>query len=290
LHKEFIDAGSDVSLALTYYGHRPRLRAIGKEDILEPLNRDAIKIAKDSVKTNPDVLVAGNICDTAMFGGSQFYAKDMSPEQIRDEVRGMFTEQLQWCKEGGVDFIVAETFDFLEEALLAIDCCKEAGLESVVTLAIGSQGKTSDGYDPVDAVLKLGEAGATCAGFNCFRGPETMLPYLKDLMGRDGLNFPVAALPVPFRTTDENPSFQCFCTKDRPYTTLDPHTCTRYDMADFTRKAVDLGVEYVGVCCGADPHHVRAMAEEMGRTPQSSKYSSRVDSEGRDFTESGRRW
>ena len=54
---------------------------------------------------------------------------------------------------------------------------------------------------------------------------------------------------------------------------LDPFTSTRYDVADFARDALALGVEYLGLCCGAAPHHIRAMAEAMGRRPPASRYS-----------------
>ena len=48
LHREFIRAGSDVVQAFTYYGHREKLRIIGKEKLLEPLQKNALKIAKDT--------------------------------------------------------------------------------------------------------------------------------------------------------------------------------------------------------------------------------------------------
>src|SRR5438045_6180515 len=35
LHREFVRAGSDVVEAFTYYGHREKLRTIGKEHLLE---------------------------------------------------------------------------------------------------------------------------------------------------------------------------------------------------------------------------------------------------------------
>jgi Homocysteine/selenocysteine methylase (S-methylmethionine-dependent) len=41
LHREFIRAGSDVVQAFTYYGHREKLRVIGKENLLEPLQKNA---------------------------------------------------------------------------------------------------------------------------------------------------------------------------------------------------------------------------------------------------------
>ena len=46
LHKDFQHAGSDIVQAFTYNGHREKMRVIKKEDLLEPLNRSALKIAK----------------------------------------------------------------------------------------------------------------------------------------------------------------------------------------------------------------------------------------------------
>jgi len=59
LHREFLRAGSDVMVAFTYYGHRKKLRMIGREDDLEPLNRQALRLAKD-VASEGDALVAGD--------------------------------------------------------------------------------------------------------------------------------------------------------------------------------------------------------------------------------------
>jgi betaine-homocysteine S-methyltransferase len=44
-------------------------------------------------------------------------------------------------------------------------------------------------------------------------------------------------------------------------------------MADFAEAARDLGVGYIGICCGGAPHHVRAMAERLGRDVPASRYS-----------------
>lgn len=47
LHREFVNAGSEVVEAFTYYAHRDKLRIIGRENDLEPLNRQALQIAND---------------------------------------------------------------------------------------------------------------------------------------------------------------------------------------------------------------------------------------------------
>jgi betaine-homocysteine S-methyltransferase len=86
----------------------------------------------------------------------------------------------------------------------------------------------------------------------------------------------VAAQPVPYGTTAAQPTFQSLRDERgrRVFPlALDTFTCTRFDMAEFAVAARDLGVSYIGVCCGGAPHHVRAMAEALGRTTPASRYS-----------------
>ena len=149
LHREFLRAGADVMVALTYYAHREKLRDVGRENDLEAMNRQAVRIARQ-VAAEGDALVAGNVCNT--------WAYDPDDPSTAATVRAMYAEQLGW-----------------------------------------------------------------------------------------------AALA------------------------LEPFACTRFEMADFARAARDLGVNYVGICCGAGPHHVRAMAEALGREVPASAYSPALD-------------
>jgi betaine-homocysteine S-methyltransferase len=265
LHEELVHAGSDVVLAFTYYGHREKLRVIGKEDLLEPLNRDALALAV-GVARETGTLAAGNLCNTTA------YAPDAESELA---VRRMFDEQIGWIAEDGVDYVVAETFSYVGEALLALDAIWAAELPAVTTLAIHQAEETRDGVSPEDASRRLADAGADVVGLNCIRGPETMLPLIERI--RDAVDVHVAALPVPYRTTAAAPSMQSLndpTLTGRPFpTALGPFTCNRYEIAEFGRTAHQLGVNYLGVCCGAGAHHVRSLAEAVGRTPPASRFS-----------------
>ena len=270
LHREFLRAGSDVVEALTYYAHRDKLRMVGRENDLESINRQALRIARE-VADEGNALVAGDICNTNVY-----LSGDPASEK---SARQMFEEQVQWATDARVDFIIGETFAFLEEALIALDVIKKAGATAVVTLAIHKNGRTRDGASPAEACKRLRDAGAEVVGLNCMRGPETMLPLLEEI--RKSVEGPIAALPVPYRTTKAEPTFQSLTDPHgpptphgRPFpTALDPLTCTRYEITEFTKQARDIGVDYIGLCCGAGPHHVRAMAEALGRKPPASKYS-----------------
>ena len=46
---------------------------------------------------------------------------------------------------------------------------------------------------------------------------------------------------------------------------LEPRTVTRWDIHKFARKAYDLGVRFIGGCCGFEAYHIRAIAEEVNR-------------------------
>jgi betaine-homocysteine S-methyltransferase len=261
LHREFVHAGSDVVEAFTYYGHREKLRLIGKEDMLEPLNRGALAIAA-RVAGETGALLAGNVCNTNVYAGDA---------ASRRTARAMFEEQVAWAADAGADFVIAETFQFGGEALLALEAIRAAGLEAVVTLAIHREPRTREGWAPDEACRRLADAGAAVVGLNCIRGPETMLPLLGAV--RAAVGVPVAALPVPYRTHAAEPTFQSLDGGRSFPVALDPHTCSRYDVAEFARAALALGVTYLGLCCGAAPHHIRAMAEAMGRRPPASRFS-----------------
>src|SRR2546429_2167204 len=45
LHREFLRAGADVMVALTYYAHREKLKTVGRENDLEAMNRQAGRLA-----------------------------------------------------------------------------------------------------------------------------------------------------------------------------------------------------------------------------------------------------
>jgi betaine-homocysteine S-methyltransferase len=269
LHREFVHAGSDVVEAFTYYAHREKMRIVGQEHLIEPLNRDALSIARQ-VAGETGCLAAGDICNT-----NAFYPDD----ETRRQVRQMFDEQIGWIVDAGMDFVIAETFSWGEEALIALEAIKAAGLTAVVTLAIHRAPETREGWSPEEACVRLEQAGADVVGLNCIRGPRTMLPLMERI--RASVDCHVAALPVPFRTSAAEPSFQsltdpgCDCLPDdRPFpTALEPLSCNRYEIAEFGRDAYELGIRYLGVCCGAAPHLIRSLAEALGRETPASRYS-----------------
>ena len=268
LYREFVRAGTDVVVACTYYAHRSKLKSIGIENALEQLNVQAVEMAVEAARET-GALVAGNICNTWEYDPSNLAASEK-------RVRAIFKEQIQWAKAGGADFIIAETFSHYGEALLSLEESKAAGMPAVITFSPVAP-VTCDGLSLAEACQRLEENGADVVGLNCGRGPRTMLPILQEI--RQAVDGHVAALPVPYRTHERQPCFFDLRGEDGKNAfpvALDPFLLSRFEMADFAVQARDMGINYIGICCGAGPHHVRAMAEALGRTAPASEYSPEI--------------
>ena len=196
----------------------------------------------------------------------------------------MFEEMAGWAVEEGADLMIGETFYYAEEAFAALEITKATGLPTVITIAPMAENKMMDGVGIVETCQELEQRGADVVGMNCFRGPLTMLPWLKKI--RQAISCHMAALPVPYRTTEEEPTFfnisdhgPCFCPSPHKRafpTALDPLYCHRYEIGAFAKEAYDLGVHYLGVCCGAAPIHMREMAEALGLVTEASRFSEKM--------------
>ena len=275
LHRDFQHAGSDIVQAFTYNGHREKMRVIGKEKLLEPLNRSALKIAKkvatSSTGREPN-LMAGNISNSNIWN-------DKDPK-THLEVEKMFSEMVGWAVDEGADMLIGETFYYAEEAYTALKVMKKSGLPSVITIAPMGENIMRDGISIVDTCKELEQRGGDVVGMNCFRGPGTMMPYLKEI--RKVLKCHVAALPINYRTTELHPTFfnlpdnngcTCHTPHKTPFpTALDPMQCNRYEIGKFAKEAYSLAINYLGVCCGANPMLIRETAEAVGIKVPASKY------------------
>ena len=57
---------------------------------------------------------------------------------------------------------------------------KKTGLPTVLTISPMGENKMRDGKSVIDTCKELEQRGADVVGLNCFRGPATMLPFLKE--------------------------------------------------------------------------------------------------------------
>jgi len=276
--RDFLRSGSDIALAFTYNGHREKMRIIGQEHLLEPLNREAMRIAKriaeeQSKEQDREIFVAGNISNSNIY--------DPDNPETHEQVRAMYREMIGWAKEEGADLIVAETMYYLGEAKIALEEIQRAGLPSILNVAVFDTGALRDGYSPGEACRALAEAGADVVGTNCFQGPNTIRQVVEEIRSKIG-DHPMSAMPATYRTTSEHTSL--FNLPDPGNTAvlpagrtfpdaLEAQNSNRYETAEFGQFAHSMGAKVIGLCCGASVIHHRALAEALGRNTALSNYS-----------------
>jgi betaine-homocysteine S-methyltransferase len=256
LHVEFREAGADVLQALTFYASRDKLATVGLENRLEDLNRAAVRIARDVAGDR--CLVAGNLSLTWMY--------EPNSPSAADRVRKTFDEQLAIQVDAGVDLIIGETFSWLGEALLAVEQGKKTGLPVMVTICFENKDETAEGTNAADAAKALLDAGADIVGMNCLRPPEHMLGPMEQM--RKAVSGYLACQPVAYRTPKAKPDFTSL--PEFPYG-LDPLQLTRKEMGDYAKQAREIGINYIGACCGAVAIHIREMARALGKLAEDSR-------------------
>ena len=256
LHVEFREAGAEVLQALTFYASRDKLATVGLENRLEDLNRAAVRVAREVA--GDQCLVAGNLSLTWMY-------EPESPAAA-DRVRRTFDEQLAVQVDEGVDFIIGETFSWLGEALIAVERAKKTNLPAMVTICFENKDETAEGQSAADAAKSLFDAGADIVGMNCLRPPKHILGPMEQM--RKAVSGYLACQPVAYRTPQEKPDFTSL--PEFPYG-LDPLQLTRKEMADYAVQARDLGINYIGACCGTVAAHIREMARALDKLPEDSR-------------------
>jgi betaine-homocysteine S-methyltransferase len=200
--------------------------------------------------------------DRALVAGNLSMTWQYEPEnrKARDRVVALLDEQLGHQMEVGIDFVIAETYLYLGEAVIATEFAKRKGLPVMVTMSFEDKPVTRDGKSPAECARALFGAGADIVGTNCWRGPKHMLPIVEEM--RKAASGFIAVQAPAYRTTDATPFFTGL--KGFP-DAMEPYQLTRHEMADYARKAKAIGANYIGACCGAVATHIREMARALGK-------------------------
>lgn len=258
LHREFLYAGADVLQALTFYASEEKLATVGLGDKVDEINKAATAVAREAALEG-DALVAGNLTLT--------WSYDPADPATADSVREQFDRQLGDQMALGIDFVICETYSYIGEAIIATEQAKKTGLPVMTTMSFTKFPHAEEGDSAADCAKKLIDAGADIVGVNCLRPPEFMLPLVQEMRGAVPDAY-VAAQPVAYRVPADSPDFTS--TPQFPYE-LDELQLTRKDFQDYARKALDMGVNYIGACCGAVAEHVRAVAKVAGKLPSKER-------------------
>ncbi|MDP3581266.1 MAG: homocysteine S-methyltransferase family protein, partial [Ignavibacteria bacterium] len=264
IHRNYLEAGSDIIETNTFNGTAISQADYKTEHLVYEINFAAAKIAKEVAdeftKVNPDKprFVAGSLGPT---NKTLSLSPDVNDPGFRsvnfDQVAAAFKEQARGLIDGGADILLVETMiDTLvcKAALFGImELCEETGNNIPIMISgsvIDMSGRTLSGQNTEAFWNSISHTkNLLSVGLNCSLGPKQIRPFIEELSKIANVFvslYPNAGLPNEFGGYDESPEAMA--------KVLD----------EFAQEGF---FNIIGGCCGTTPGHIKAFAEIAKKYP-----------------------
>ncbi len=253
LHDDYIKAGSDFIETNTFGANRVKLAAFGLGEKVRQINIAGVKAAREAADAR--ALVAGSVGPAT--GGFEDIATVNAAE-----LEQVYAEQIAALAEGGIDFLILETFIHLDDLLTAVKAAaKVGGLEIIASLRPEPL-HTAAAADKLKAdFARVAACGNVFAmGLNCGAGPSIMLRYLEAVRG-------ITDKPLCIQPNVGMPQ------------TVDGRTlymCTPEYVAEYAKRFYEKGADIVGGCCGTGPEHIRQITRAVKSVSRADRGVQRI--------------
>ena len=235
IHNAYAKAGSEFITTNTFGANR--LKFGNADEIIKA----GVALAKSTGKR-----VALDIGPTGKL------LKPMGDLDFNDAV-DIFAQMINAGKDGA-DVVLIETMSDTYEIKAAVLAAKEnCNLPVFVTMIFDEKGRLLTGADIKSAVTMLEGLGIDAIGFNCGLGPKQMLALVKEI--RRWTELPIIVQPNAGLPESVN---------GKTVFNVSPE-----EFAMYMKKCAELGVSYLGGCCGTTPKHIEEMINACKDIPAS---------------------
>jgi homocysteine S-methyltransferase len=257
VHLAYYRAGARVATTASYQATVPGLTRVGldRPRALAMIRRSArlaqrardryLEELGDAGSTADELLVAGSIGPFgAMLADGSEYRGDYDPGEAK--LRDIHAPRIEALQDAGVDLIALETIPTVREARVLVDLLVEAGTRGWLSYQCRDDGSTAAGEPIVEAVaIADGVGDIVAVGVNC-TAPRH-LPALLEA-ARAATSKPLIAYPNGGDAWDATARRWVPSDVDNGF---DPVAAAGWR---------DLGVAWLGGCCGTGPAEIAALA------------------------------
>lgn len=239
LQKRYIEAGSDVIYAPTFGANSFSLKKYGLEASVREMN---LRLAEISLNlSGGKVPVGGNIAPTGAvlepFG-------DVSADKLIE----VFSEQIVFLEEAGVDFYAVETQLSEQEAKAAVAAIKQNSKKPIfVSFTCNDAGKSFYGEDFKTLLSEFQKLSVAAFGVNCCGDFELIKRLVAEMK-------PTAEIPIIVKPNAGKP----YVSDGVSYYNLTPE-----EFAKQMSEIKKLGASLLGGCCGTDFNHISALVDAV---------------------------
>ena len=232
IHREYVDAGSELICANTFGANARLLKNSGysvKEIVTAAIENAKIG-ADNRARVGVDMGPLGEFMEplgTLPFQGAY----------------DMYAEIATAAESAGADFAILETIADLAELRAGILAIKEnTSLPILATMTFELSGRTYLGVRAESFAMVADGLGVTAIGVNCSVGPKALLPIVKKI--REHTSLPIIVKPnagLPNGITGE-------------------YDLSPAAFASEMELFMGLGVFVIGGCCGTNPEYISQLA------------------------------
>ncbi len=242
VHEDYIRSGSEIITADTF---RTTSRALGKEGFsrrAKELTHLAVSLAKQARNKSAEkpVWIAGSVAPL-----EDCYEPGLTPDwETAVREHGEF---IAWLVEAGVDLILIETMNTVQEARAAAYAAEASGVPMFISWTCAADGKILNGQGITEGVLSLEQYKPAAFLVNCTPSENIGAALIK--MSE------ISKVPIGAYANIGNPE-----------PVFGWEFTNELDASAYAREAktwIDLGAKIVGGCCGTGPEHISAIKKSL---------------------------
>jgi len=235
IHRAYIEAGSTLAYTNTFSSNAYKLAGSG-HSVEEVVTASVCAARRASWDRVPVALDIGPIGEMLEPSGTLSFEK----------AYGLFRETLIAGEKAGANLVAFETFSDLAELRIAVLAAKEnTKLPIFATMTFEESGRTFAGSLAECFAETMTALGVDAIGVNCSMGPKRLMPIIRRIGA-------VSPLPLIVKANAGLPD-----ANDGHY---------GIDAGQFAQEmaeCAEIGVQFVGGCCGTDPDYIRALSGIM---------------------------
>jgi enediyne biosynthesis protein CalE2 len=238
VHEDYIQAGSEIITANTF---RTTSRALEKASLrprAKELTYLAVSLAKQARSNcaGKPVWIAGSVAPL-----EDCYEPDLTPDS--ETAFREHSELIEWLVEAGVDLILIETMNTVQEAVVAARAAAMCGVPVFISWTCAPDGNILSGESLNKAILSLEQHKPSAFLVNCTPA-NNIGPALRKM--REATKVPIGAYA---NIGKPEPIYGWEFTHE-----LDP-SAYAFEAQGWVRE----GAKIIGGCCGTTPEHISAL-------------------------------
>lgn len=235
VHEAYRKVGVNLLKTNTFGANSIKLQKYGLADRRREIIHNAVELARDASAGKTYVsLTVGPTGDLMRpFGTLSF-----------QEAYDSFKEQIMFGMEMGIDFVDIQTMSSLGELRAAFLAAKNMNIPVSTSMSFEKNGRTLMGTDATTYARTVSNWGADFVEINCVSpelGFELLQAVTREFNG-----------PCYIRPNAGVPIFKSGKTS---------YTMSPSELAQWSKRYVEVGASIMGGCCGTTPEHMREIGE-----------------------------